>query len=377
MKTPDDLICLSHLRWHSVFQRPRQLMSRCAATRRVFFVEEPLFHRGPNALEVTPTDEGVHLAIPHLQAGLGPAEVNAAMGQLLDELRAQHHVRHYALWYCTPTGLEFTRHLMPSLIAYDCMDEFAGFRSAGASSAVLEKELCARADLVFTAGKNLLRAKRHLHPNMYAFPNCVDVEHFRRARLPVLDPTDQAHVPHLRLGYFGVIDRRLDLELIRALAAARPQWHIIMVGPVVGVAANALPRAHNIHYLGPKAHSCLPDYIAGWDVGIMPFARTEATALISPTKTGELLAAGKDVVSTPIADVVDPYGMRGLVKLATDATGFVNVIEQLRQTSAPTHRSMVDAFLAHHSWEKTWAQMASLLEQAHPDHPGRALDRAA
>ena len=252
----------------------------------------------------------------------GP-EADSAQRALLDQLLATEGIRRPLLYYFTPLALKFSDHIGASLVVYDCMDELSAFAGAPPEIVELERALLARADLVFTGGVSLFEAKRHLHPNVHAFPSSVDVAHFARARALRSDPEDQAPLPRPRLGFYGVIDERLDIELIDAVAAMRPDWQLVMVGPVVKIDPAVLPRRSNIHWLGPKLYEELPLYLAGWDVALLPFARNESTRFISPTKTPEYLAAGRPVVSTPITDVVRSYGEAGLARIAETPEDFV------------------------------------------------------
>jgi UDP-galactopyranose mutase len=228
---------------------------------------------------------------------------------------------------------------------------------------ISEANLLARADLVFTGGQSLYEAKRGQHPRVFAFPSSVDAAHFARARREIEDPADQAAIPHPRLGFFGVIDERMDLDLLAAVADARPDWHLAIIGPVVKVDPALLPKRANIHYLGKKDYQELPAYLAGWDVALLPFAINESTRFISPTKTPEYLAAGKPVVSTPIRDVVRPYGMRGLVHIAATADDFVQAIAQALAEDGDARMQRADAFLAQESWDRTWERMRRLIEE--------------
>ena len=237
--------------------------------------------------------------------------------------------------------------------------ELSGSRGPAASPALTE---FARCDLVFTAGR-ILRSKARPHKSVHAFPSSIDAAHFARARDASRDPADQADIPRPRLGFFGVIDERLDIQLLEGVAAARPDWHIVMVGPVVKIDPNDLPRRSNIHYLGGKDYQELPEYLAGWDVALLPFARNESTRFISPTKTPEYLAAGKPVVSTSIRDVVRPYGEQGFVHIADTVTDFIAGCEAAMKQDAAAHQRRVDALLAQNSWDQTWAQMADLIER--------------
>jgi len=359
-----DLVCLSHLRWNFVFQRPQHLLSRFARERRVFFYEEPVFGPGQPRLQVSQSPEGVWVAVPHLPEGLEEQQVVALQRSLLDELFSLHDVREYVAWYYTPMAMPFTRHLVPGAVAYDCMDELSAFRGAPPGLLRCEAELISCADVVFTGGQSLYEAKRDRHPSVHAFPSSVDVPHFATARQRQQDPEDQANLPHPRLGFFGVVDERMDLELVEAVARMRPDWQIIILGPVVKIDPATLPRRPNIHYLGSKPYAQLPAYLAGWDVALMPFARNESTRFISPTKTPEYLAAGKPVVSTSIRDVVRPYGELDLVRIADTPADFVRACEAALAEDRATWLPRVDTHLATMSWDMTWSRMKALLDQA-------------
>ena len=356
-----DIICLSHLRWDFVYQRPQHLMSRWAPERRVFFVEEPELGDGPPRLDIRTRADGVRVVIPRLPVGTGPAEADRAQRTLLDELLEDRAIQDYVLWYYTPMALGFTDHLRPVATVYDCMDELSAFAFAPPAMHAREAELIERADLLFTGGQSLYEAKRGRHPRVYAFPSSVDLDHFCRAREPLAEPPDQATVARPRLGYFGVIDERMDLDLLAGLAKARPDWQIVMVGPHIKVDPATLPRYRNIHYLGPKRYEDLPSYLAGWDVALLPFALNESTRFISPTKTPEYLAGGKPVVSTPIRDVVRPYGQGGLVRIADGADAFVRAVTAALAEDADARLALVDPFLEQTSWDGTWQRMRELL----------------
>ena len=371
-----DVVCLSHLRWNFVYQRPQHLMSRFARHARVFFVEEPLWdERGesPARMEVGERPEGVRVAVPHLPAGLSPEAAEEGQRELLLGLLAEHEVTDYVLWYYTPMALGYSSGLAPAAVVYDCMDELSLFR--GAPPALLEREsrLLALADLVFTGGQSLYEAKRDRHPQVHAFPSSIDAEHFGRARSPLPEPPDQAAIPRPRLGYFGVIDERIDLDLLAAVADLRPDWQLVMVGPVVKIDPEGLPRRANLHYLGMKPYAELPSYLAGWDVALMPFARNESTRFISPTKTPEYLAGGKPVVSTPVRDVVRPYGELAMVEVAAEPADFVAAVERALARHAAGSEGgsecaswlrQVDEFLARGSWSRTWQSMSDLIDAA-------------
>lgn len=359
-----DLICFSHLRWDFVYQRPQHLLNRCASDRRVFFVEEPVFTDGPQRLEISHRDCGVWVVVPHLPHGLSEEEIAVAQQTLLiDDLFLDHQVNEYVLWYYTPMALSFTRHLEPLALIYDCMDELSAFKNAPVKLKELEQELLDRADLVFTGGVSLYEAKRHLHSNIHPFPSSIDTAHFRQARNIKNEPSDQFAVGFPRIGFCGVIDERMDVELLREIAEAKPDWQLIMIGPVVKIDPAELPQRENIHYIGSKRYEDLPAYMSGWDIAMLPFAHNESTRFISPTKTPEYLAAGVPVISTSIRDVVRPYGQQGLVKIADTASDFIAAVEYFlgQNFDRESWLRKVDEVLTYNSWDRTWARMMQML----------------
>jgi UDP-galactopyranose mutase len=355
-----DIVCFSHLRWDFVYQRPQHLLSRAAKTRRVVFVEEPVYDATHAWLETRQDASGVTIAIPHL-----PPEAEAAhIRTLLDPFLSTHNIQQAVAWYYTPMALEFTTHLRPAATVYDCMDELSAFADAPAGLREMERALLKRADLVLTGGRSLYEAKRTLHRNVHECPSSVDVQHFARARTRLRAPEDQAHIPAPRIGFFGVIDERLDRALLHEVAARSPGWHFVLVGPVAKIDPGELPSLPNIHYLGQKAYAELPRYIAGWDVAILPFARNAATRFISPTKTPEYLAAGKPVVSTSIPDVVRPYGEQRLARIADTPARFIEAIGAALSDPVSRWLPRADAFLAGNSWDATWSRIAERVHAA-------------
>jgi UDP-galactopyranose mutase len=367
IKDATDMLCFSHLRWGFVFQRPQHLMSRFARHRRVFFIEEPEFKNVPEARMSTQVcaKTGVVIATPHLPEKSRNSDVSDTLEELLRHFRETQTITRYIAWFYTPMALEFAREISPDVTVYDCMDELSLFRGAPPRICEVEQQLFNRADLVFTGGASLFESKRSRHHCVYAFPSGVDVAHFRQARCVTEPYGEHNHIPRPRLGYAGVIDERMDLDLIGHLAEQRPQWQIVMLGPVVKIDPASLPRRDNLHWIGIKDYSELPKYFAGWDVGLLPFALNDSTRFISPTKTPEYLAAGLPVVSTPIRDVVKPYEALGLARIARDADEFVTACERaMTYGMSMKWRSRADAFLETLSWDDTWNSMNRLIEQA-------------
>ncbi len=364
---PQTLVCFCHLRWDFVYQRPQHLLSRFAKSGNVIVFEEPHYDTENAYLELAQRDGNITLAIPHLPGGLSEADREAAQAQLLDGLLRSYDLADCLFWYYTPMALGFSSHLKPALTVYDCMDELASFAFAPPRLKELEQELFRRAEVVFTGGYSLYRAKKDQHPNVHPFPSSIDKAHFGKARQEQPEPDDQKAIAHPRLGFYGVLDERFDIEIIRKAAAERPEWQFVLIGPVVKIDPASLPQAPNIHYLGGKSYNELPAYLSGWDVALIPFAINESTKYISPTKTPEYLAAGIPVVSAPITDVVNPYGRQGLVHIAGDAEVLVDVVDHLLKETKEDRAlwlRQVDAFLATNSWDLTQKKMVQQLTLA-------------
>lgn len=353
------LLCFSHLRWRFVYQRPQHLMSRFARAYHVLYIEEAVPTEEPAPWLEVRHEDGLQVLVPHLPAHChGQAAIDAQRDLLDSHLDAIGASELFA-WYYTPMSLPFSKHLEPVLTVYDCMDELSAFHGAPPALVEQERLLLAKADVVFTGGVSLYEAKRQLHSNVHPFPSSVDIEHFAKARQALPDPEDQARLPRPRLGFFGVIDERLDTQLLGEAARLRPDWHFVLLGPVVKIDPAVLPQRANIHYLGGKRYDELPHYLAGWDVALMPFAMNESTRFISPTKTPEYLAGGRPVVSTPIADVVRTYGESGVVRIAHSSAEFIAAIEaSLDDARHPSRvQQLADEALGDMAWDTTWQLM--------------------
>ena len=352
------VLCFCHLRWDFVYQRPQHLMSRCQENARVFFFEEPLEgERDEAELRLQFRDDGIMILTPLLPKSLDSKGRIDAQRELLDGFIESYDLHDFIAWYYTPMAFQFSNHLDPDVVVYDCMDELSAFDGAPTELPTYERMLFDYADVVFVGGRTLYNAKLHQHENIHLFPSSVERDHFAIARRPQRDPSDQHSIPHPRIGFFGVLDERLDRNLLREAAELRPDWHFVLIGPVVKIREEDLPRAENIHYLGQKRYEELPIYLANWDVAMLPFAINQSTRFISPTKTLEYLAAGKPVVSTAIRDVVEPYGNLGLVSIATNAQEFCAAIESLLNRPSAKWLEDVDDLLRKGSWDRTFSRM--------------------
>ncbi|RYY44333.1 MAG: glycosyltransferase family 1 protein [Chitinophagaceae bacterium] len=367
MDRPQDLLCFCHLRWDFVYQRPQHIMTRMARQYRVFFVEEHIFHNGADIYKVT---ESGAVRVVRLLLNDAPSSdtIEQRQQQLLDGMMKEYAVRSYISWYYTPMALKFTRHLQPAYTIYDCMDELSAFKFAPQEMRILEAALLKKASLVLTGGHSLYQAKKHTHSNIHPFPSSIEKEHFAKGRTIKEEPADQQQIPEKRIGFYGVIDERFDIGLVEAVARRRPDWQLVLIGPVVKIDEATLPRLQNIHYLGCKNYQELPQYLSGWDIAMIPFERNESTQFISPTKTPEYLAAGCPVISTSITDVVNPYYLHKLVHIADDADKFIAAAE--REFALPDKRytqwlKRVDRFLENVSWDYTTRQMQLLMDKCY------------
>jgi UDP-galactopyranose mutase len=371
MQLPYTIVAFSHLRWNFVYQRPQHLLSRLAALHPVVFVEEPEFHAdGPARWERSSPHPNVTVYRPltPIQAHGFHRDQLPALEPLMAELSADLGNSDVLAWLYTPMALPLALSLDPDAAVYDCMDELSLFAGAPPELLGLEEQLLEYADVMFTGGPSLYRAKQSRHPNVHCFPSSVDADHFRLrddVGNEVSEAEDQAELAHPRLGFYGVIDERLDLDIVRRLAEAHPEWQIILVGPVVKIDPARLPRLSNIHYFGQRSYEELPRYLAGWDVCLLPFARNEATRFISPTKTLEYMAAELPIVSTPITDVAEPYGH--IVYLGDTPGEFVRACEAA-MASSPEERAsravQMRQVLAGTSWDVTVSAMERLLTEA-------------
>lgn len=358
------LIVFSHLRWNFVYQRPQHLLSRLAERWSVVFIEEPVPGAPEDRIETIDAAPGVQVWRPHMRGaehGFHAAH-KPGLQRLVAQSIAARNISDYWVWFYTPMALPMAETLKPQGMIYDCMDELAAFKSAPPELLDQETALMRVADLVFTGGRSLYDAKRHRHDNIHCFPSSVDAKHFRGN---TGDHPLQAGLARPRIGYCGVIDERIDLGLIAGIAQARPDWHIVMVGPTAKIDPAQLPKEPNIHWLGQQSYQDLPAFINGWDACLLPFALNDSTRFISPTKTLEYMACGKPSVSTAIRDVVEPYGH--VVPIRDDAAGFVAAFDEILARTPQQQRAHardLAEVISRTSWDATATAMIDLIQQA-------------
>jgi glycosyltransferase involved in cell wall biosynthesis len=366
------LIVFSHLRWGFVYQRPQHLMTALAERLPVLFVEEPVHTRGPARLECRTLGPQLQVLVPHTPLhGMGfHDEQMPVLQRLLDAHLRLMNLSDFGVWFCTPMALPLAANWTPRVVVYDCMDEHAALQSAPPLLQQREAALLKIADLVLTSGPSLYEAKRALHPNVHYLPSTVDAEHFAPRLRPAHDGEAAAAVRLMhpiarpRFGYFGLIDERIDFELIDAVAALRPQWQLVMVGPIVRVDRRQVPRRRNIHWIGQQPYQRLPRLLALWDVALMPFALNDGTRFVNPSKALEYMAGEKPVVSTPLPDVVSLYG--DLMRIARRPREFVDacsavLVETTWQRSERLVRAAATVYRT--SWKAHGRHVLGLLSE--------------
>jgi glycosyltransferase involved in cell wall biosynthesis len=243
------------------------------------------------------------------------------------------------------------------------MDELSQFRGAPPELIARERQLLLRADVVFCGGRKMREKRLPLNANTHFFGTGVDCEHFGAARLdstPVHPEIARLSGPVL--GYFGVIDERIDYELLSALARANPQWHIAMVGPTAKVNPADFPQHPNLHWLGGRHYKDLPTITKGFDVCLMPFALNAATEYINPTKALEYMAAGKPVVSTALDEVKSNFG--AIARIADSHAEFIALCR--REARSPSRARIARGIrLAEaNTWEAIAGHMEELIVDA-------------
>jgi glycosyltransferase involved in cell wall biosynthesis len=357
------LVAFSHLRWDSVWQRPQHLLTRFAREMPVLVVEEPKAGLTP-ALGIR-RERGVTIATPLLPLSCGAEGFDPVANEMIGRLIAPLVDRddELILWYYTPMALGAEPpQRQPALTVYDAMDDLASFRSAPRAMRMQEARLLTRVDLVFAGGRTLYERRKDQHPAVYCFPSGVESAHFAAALNGIPRPAALERRSRPILGYIGVLDERIDLDLLGRVADLRPHWTIALVGPTAKIKGSTIPRRANIVRFGYQPYDALPDFLAAFDVAMLPFARNDATRSISPTKTLEYLAGGRPVVSTPIRDVVDLYG--SVVSIAATPEAFVQTTESLLAWSGEeVHdwRLRVEALVAAHGWDGIAASMLALM----------------
>ena len=348
-----DLIVFCHLRWQFVYQRPQHIISRMAKTMKTLFIEEPIYDsENKNSGTIIIVDSMLHVLQPNVK------DIESIAGIIPDFVRNKNIPFG---WFYSPSFSPLIEQLNFETVVYDCMDELSLFKGAPVHLINQEKYLMAQAEIIFTGGKSLYESKKQMHDNVYCFPSSVDEAHFAKALNGIAIPEDIASIQSPIVGYFGVIDERIDLALLHTTALQLPNISFVMIGPLAKIEESDLPKEANIHYLGMKSYDELPHYLKAFSIAMMPFALNDATKYISPTKTLEYMAAGKPIISTKITDVVRDYS--SCVSLIETADEFCEAITfLLEKTDRLSLELEYHKILEKTSWDVTANKMKSLIK---------------
>lgn len=358
------IIVFSHLRWEFVTQRPQHIMTRLAKNTPVLFVEEPvptpddsvdlparIFKPAKNVTVVQPYVDGSY---------------TEQVGKLVRQISRKQRWGKAKLWFYSPMFVEMIDQIPHTQVIYDCMDELSAFLGAPQELIMNERVLMSKADIVFTGGRSLYESKKQLHDNVFCFPSSVDRAHFEKAHSARTDvPGDIKHINKSCVGFYGVIDERLDLELLEQISNQSPEVDFVVIGPVVKIDQSKLPQKENIHYLGSKRYEELPGYLKWFDVAMMPFALNESTKFISPTKTLEFMAAKKPIISTPIKDVAEIYKDEvAIVKNSLEFTAALHVLLNETSKARSLREERQEKVVESTSWDKTVQTMENLMDES-------------
>lgn len=366
------IVVFSHLRWGFVWQRPQQFLSRFAKKHPVLFFEEPFFDR-PEGSEpdvsyhrVMPN---VTVATPHMAASWGtnpemPHMLRKFARAAIERMNEDGSFDRPLLWYYSPMDSSWSLgHIENRGIVYDSMDELSQFSGAPRSLMANEQRLMDHSDIVFTGGYELWTKKKQRHGNAHFFGCGVEYSHFSKAQDSGTSiPPDIDFMKRPILGWFGVVDERVDYALLAEMARMRQHWSFAIVGPVVKMDPNLLPHAPNLFWLGQRDYQVLPNYCRAFDVNMMAFAINAATEFINPTKALEYLATGKPVISTPVKDVVRQYS--DLVEIARTPEEFIKAAERALENPDQDRIQRGIEKAKASSWEATVATMQRLIREA-------------
>jgi glycosyltransferase involved in cell wall biosynthesis len=366
------IIVHSHLGWDWVWQRPQQFLSRLSSNHHILFIEGPVpvadIRRSEKTLrEVSDFPNIVVLQMKMPASRLGDiAWVDNERRRIVQSLLAgplSESFRSPVQWFYDPMAVTaFAGHLNERAIVYDCMDELSLFRGAPPELVRRERELLALADLVFAGGPRIWEAKRLLNPNCFSFGCGVENDHFGRAcDVELALPAEVAELPRPILGYIGVVDERIDYQLLGKLADSTA-GSVVMVGPSTKVDPDTFPRRANLHWLGGRDYAELPAYAKSFDVCLMPFAMNEATRFINPTKALEYMATGRPIVSTPVQDVVRQFS--DIVALADGHEQFISECERSALWPDRARIERGRALARRNSWESIVHQLERHIEDA-------------
>lgn len=345
-----DVIVFCHYRWQFVYQRPQHIIGRLATNLKVLFIEEPLLNPDSNRSgNLIVMNDNLHILQPNVQN-------IESIAHIIPEYVTNKSVP--VGWFYSPSFSPLLKHINFQTVIYDCMEEPSLIKGDSKDAINQEKYLMSRADIIFTNGRSLYESKKQRHSNVHLFPGSVDKSHFYKASNWNTVPDDIAHIQSPIVGYYGIIDERIDFSLLHETALKLPNVSFVMIGPLMADVQN-LPKEANIHYLDMKSYDEMPHYLKAFDIAMMPFVVSDATKYISPAKTLEYMAAGKPIISTKTGDVVD---YRICVNVIETAEEFCNAITFLLDRMDRLSLEMeYYSILKKTSWDAVTHKMESMI----------------
>lgn len=378
-----DVIAISHVPWSHIWQRNHHTMTRLARTRKVIYVED--FATSYLHVFARWVPGSFHAFFMHHKDVvirhplLFPGESRSSLARRINRWLLTTHVRWYewrfklkntVLWFYYPGGVYLLEEFEPAAIVYDIQDEYSAFIWAPRDISQREQELLARTDVIFAGTYALYETKcAKVSCPAYFYPCGVEFEHFHAAApdtdLPLAEPPELDGIPHPRLVYMGLIDARIDGVLLKEVALARPEWQIIMLGPVdIGQFAefHELSELPNLYFFGSIPYRRLPQFLAHCEVCIMPWKVNELTRHINPTKTLEYLSTARPVVSIRLPDLENYFGE--CVALADTPKEFIARCEAALEGRLQDKIAKGLELARSYSWERVVGEMEEHVREA-------------
>jgi glycosyltransferase involved in cell wall biosynthesis len=385
MLAGQDVICLASQSWGSHWCTPQQICSRLAENCRVLYVEplrSPLWRVRKAATQSTeppgpPRQVAANLWVLTLPPVFIPLALyrrvpmlrqfnNFVMSHLVKRAADSLGFRNALVWVYMITHEGAPLLDRSPLTVYDCIDEWAGATSDPRLKryfAQLDRQLCMKADVLFLGSSQLAAPRRALNDCHALVPQGVELAHFLPPTDPMsATPSDVHGLKKPIIGLVGVLNReRIDIELLCHLARSRPQWSIVLVGPVwEGLDTAALARCENIHLLGNKPREVLGQYLSAFDVCMLPYLINDFTRNIFPLKLFEYLASGKPFVSTPIPSCAE---FPRLIRTAADHDAFLLAVDDALAERDTALRDERIASAQANDWSRRVAEKSSFVSR--------------
>jgi glycosyltransferase involved in cell wall biosynthesis len=274
-------------------------------------------------------------------------------------------------WFMIPHLSSVVGHLNEGLSVYYCIDDYAALPDVDPIAVrAMDEELTRKADLVFVASDTLLPTKLALNPDTYVSPHGVDFDHFAQAQdVALAVPADIKDLPRPVIGFFGLIERWIDLDLVDFLADQRPHWTFLMIGRVA-IPDDQVLRRPNIHYLGKRPYEDLPAYGKQFDAAIIPYRLTQQVLHANPIKLREYLAMGKPVVSVSTPEI-DKYAE--VDEIAGTREEFLAKLDKVlaRGTSAQEIHPRMER-VASESWDARLTEILDIVNRSRKESKEQA-----